>query len=157
MKKMIWSSLLPLLLLLTACAPETVSCPAAEPTPDESAPPASEETVPDHTHAPAAQPLTVEAPVSGYCGNTVTEVTLAGETYSFWGGDSVALTDLLINLAYDPDAVCRCLPAFTVDTEFGSGYGVDLADSYARCGDGQAALTAEQVQTIRDILQRNCT
>ena len=34
-------------------------------------------------HAPAAEPQTVEDPVTGYCGNTVTEVTLDGETYSF--------------------------------------------------------------------------
>ena len=38
-------------------------------------------------HAPAAEPQTVEDPVTGYCGNTATAVTLDGETYSFWGDD----------------------------------------------------------------------
>ena len=107
-------------------------------------------------HVPAAEPQTVEDPVSGYCGNTVTEVTLDGETYSFWGSDSVALTDIVINLAYDPAAVCKCLPEFTVDTEFGDGYGVNLSECYVRCEAGQASLTAEQAEEIRGILERNC-
>lgn len=107
-------------------------------------------------HDPAAEPQTVEDPISGYCGNTVTTVTLDGETYSFWGGDSVTLTDIVINLSYDPEAVCRCLPEFTVDTEFGDGYGVNLTESYVRCEAGQAPLTAEQTETIRGILERNC-
>lgn len=107
-------------------------------------------------HEPTAEPQTVADPVSGYCGNTVTEVTLDGETYSFWGGDSVALTDIVINLAYDPEKICRCLPEFTVDTEFGDGYGVNLTESYVRCEAGQASLTEEQTETIREILERNC-
>lgn len=110
----------------------------------------------EDVHEPAAEPQTVADPVSGYCGNTVTEVTLEGETYSFWGDDSVALTDIVINLAYDPAAVCKCLPEFTVDTEFGNGYGVNLTESYVRCEAGQASLTAEQTETIRGILERNC-
>lgn len=109
-----------------------------------------------HAHAPAEEPETAADPVAGYCGNTVTEVTLDGETYSFWGGDSVALTDILVNLTYDPDRVCRCPVEFTVDTEFGDGCGVNLAESFARCEAGQAALTAEQTEAIRDILARNC-
>ena len=109
-----------------------------------------------HTHAPAEEPLTVADPVSGYCGNTVTTVHLNGQDYSFWGSDSVTLTDILINLAYDPGQVCRCLPEFTADTEFGGGYGVNLTESYARCEAGQAALTAEQTDAIRGILERNC-
>ncbi len=107
-------------------------------------------------HAPAAEPQTVADPVTGYCGNTVTEVTLDGKTWSFWGSDSVTLTDIVINLAYDSGSVCRCLPEFTVDTEFGGGYGVNLTESYVRCEAGQAALTAEQTEAIRDIVERNC-
>lgn len=107
-------------------------------------------------HDPAVEPRTVEDPVSGYCGNTVTEVTLGGETYSFWGDDSVTLTDIVINLAYDPAAVCKCLPEFTVDTEFGDGYGVNLTENYVRCEAGQAPLTAEQTEEIREIIEQNC-
>lgn len=109
-----------------------------------------------HTHQPAESSQTVDDPVTGYCGNTVTSVTLDGQTYSFWGSDSVTLTDILINLAYDPNQICRCMPEFTVDTEFGSGYGVNLTENYVRCEAGQAALTAEQTAAIRDILDRNC-
>ena len=109
-----------------------------------------------HTHAPVGEPRTVADPVSGYCGNTVTTVHLDGKDHSFWGGDSVTLTDILINLAYDPDQVCRCLPEFTADTEIGGGYGVNLTESYARCEAGQAALTAEQTDAIQGILERNC-
>ena len=109
-----------------------------------------------HIHTPAGEPQTAADPVSGYCGNTVTTVHLDGKDHSFWGGDSVALTDLLVNLAYDPDRVCRCAVEFTVDTEFGSGYGVNLTEAFARCETGQAALTAEQVSAIRGILDRNC-
>ncbi len=68
----------------------------------------------------------------------------------------MTLTDILINLAYAPGQVCRCLTEFTVDTEFGSGCGVNLAQSFARCEAGQAALTAKQVNTIQGILDQNC-
>ena len=111
----------------------------------------------DHSHAPAEEPLTVDNPVSGYCGNTITEVVLNVETYSFWGSDSVALTDLLLHLNYDPGQVCRCLPEFTVNTEFGSRYEVNLSDAYVRCETGQVSLTTEQVAKIREILDKNCT
>lgn len=110
----------------------------------------------DHSGLPPEEPQTVADPVTGYCGNTVTEVTLDGETYGFWGGDPVNLTDMVINLAYDPAAVCKCLPEFTVDTEFGDGYGVNLTEHYIRCEAGQASLTAEQTEEIREIIKRNC-
>lgn len=109
-----------------------------------------------HTHAPAGEPHRVEAPAPGYCGNTVTTVTADGEAYSFRGSDSVALTDILTNLAYDPAQVCRCMQEFTVDTESGDGYGVNLTGSFARSPDGQAPLTAGQTEAIRAILGRNC-
>jgi hypothetical protein len=114
-------------------------------------------TFASHMHSPASEPLTVENPVTGYCGNTITEVVLGEEVFSFWGADSVALTDILMNMAYDPDQICRCLPEFTVNTEFKTGFGVNLTQAYARCEDGQAALTTEQVETILEILNRNCT
>lgn len=108
----------------------------------------------DHIHELATEPQTVEDPVSGYCGNTVTTVYVDGKTYSFCFDDSVALTDLLINLDYDPEQVCRCVTEFTVDTEFGTGYGVNLTEGFARCEKGQVSLTAQQVETIREILER---
>lgn len=105
-----------------------------------------------HTHTPAAEPLTVEDPVTGYCGNLTTEVKLDGETISLCGGDSVTLTDLLINLAYDPAAVCRCAAEVSVNTEVSGAYQVSLSRHFVRCEAGQADLTVEQADILRAIL-----
>ena len=106
----------------------------------------------DHRHTLAEQPQIVEDPVTGYCGNTMTTIVLDGKEYTFMGSDSVNLTDILINLKYDPMHVCRCAPEFTVKTEFGEPYGVNLSQGYARSEEGQADLTMEQIERIREIL-----
>ena len=106
----------------------------------------------DHGHAPAENPQTVDDPYSGYCGNTMTTIMIDGKEYTFEGSDSVYLTDLLLNLRYDPMRVCRCAPEFEVTTEFGGPYGINLSNAYARCEDGQAELTEEQVEMIQKIL-----
>lgn len=106
----------------------------------------------DHTHTPAGDPQTVDDPVTGYCGNTMTTIILDEKEHTFMGSDSVYLTDILINLKYDPMRVCRCAPEFTVKTEFGEPYGVNLAQRYARCEEGQADLTEEQIERIYGIL-----
>ncbi len=139
----------------TRSAPEETKTLSPEGTGDLS-PEETEQMPPEDGHGPASQPLTVSDPVEGYCGNTVTSVTLDGKTYSFWGSDSVSLTDIVINLDYQAE-VCRCPVEFTVDTEFGEGYGVNLTESFARCEAGQAPLTEEQAETIRAVLERNCT
>lgn len=108
-----------------------------------------------HTHAPADAPQTVDEPVSGWCGNTSAAVSADGREYTLWGGDAIALTDILINLDYAPE-VCRCMTEYTAETELGASYGINLTESFARCEAGQAALTAEQTETIRDIIDRNC-
>lgn len=106
----------------------------------------------DHRHNLAEQPQTVDDPVTGYCGNTMTTIILDGQENTFVGSDSVNLTDILINLKYDPMRVCRCAPEFTVKTEFGKPYGVNLSQGYARCEDGQADLTVDQIAQIQNIL-----
>ena len=106
----------------------------------------------DHRHTLAEQPQIVEDPVTGYCGNTMTTIVLDGKEYTFMGSDSVNLTDILINLKYDPMHVCRCAPEFTVKTEFGEPYGVNLSQGYARSEEGQADLTKEQIEKIQEIL-----
>ena len=106
----------------------------------------------NHRHTLAAQPQTVDDPVTGYCGNTLTTIIGDGKEYTFMGGDSVNLTDILINIKYDPMRVCRCVPDFTVKTEFGDPYGVNLKQGYALCEDGQADLTSDQVTLIQQIL-----
>lgn len=114
-----------------------------------------------HVHQPPKESNITPHENAGYCGNTVTTVryepkgVAARETWekSFWGGDSVALTDLLRYLAYTGD-VCRCIPEYRIDTEFGSDYGVSLSEGYARHDGGQAELTEEQAEEIRDVLER---
>ena len=105
-----------------------------------------------HSHALAEEPQTVDDPVSGYCGNMITKIELDGKEYSFEGSDSVNLTDILINLAYDPEKVCRCAAEFSVKTEASGEYSVNLSEGFARCDNGQADLTADQVELIHTIL-----
>lgn len=106
----------------------------------------------DHSHTLAEQPQTVDDPVTGYCGNTMTTIVLEGKEYTFMGSDSVSLTDIVINLKYDPMRICRCASEFTVKTEFGNPYEVNLNQGYARCEEGQAALTVDQIELIQKIL-----
>lgn len=106
-----------------------------------------------HTHQPAAEPQTVSNPASGYCGNIWTTLYIDGKEYGFMGGHSVTLTDILINLDYDPDKLCNCLPEYRVDTEFGHGYGINLTKGYARCDQGQADLTEDQIHAITEIVR----
>ena len=116
---------------------------------------------PDHSHQPAEGDNTVPHEQMGYCGNTITRVSpeprTSGEDWesSFWGGDSVALTELLIHLDYSGE-ICRCLPEYYVDTEFSQEeYGLNLTSGYVRYGEGQAELTQEQVELLQGILERN--
>ena len=139
-------------LLLTACgaAPE-----AGEPvsSPGDASPAA------DHVLLPDGAQNVVPHDSPGYCGNTVTTVVYhplegAGFTKTFGGDDSVALTDLLRFLDYSADRVCNCAPEYTVNTEFGAGYGLSLSQGYARYQGGQVQLTAGQVEEFRQILAR---
>ena len=165
--------LLALLLTLTACgAPAGGGEPGGTPmeknpdyvnitSPGSPVPLAEEPDTegPEHAHTLSETDHTVDHEAAGYCGNTVTTISretwLGGEPWevSFWGDDSVALTDLLLYLDYSGD-ICRCLPEYNVDTEFGTGYGVNLTEGYARHDGGQVSLTAEQVEEIQAILDR---
>lgn len=113
----------------------------------------------EHSHSLAEGNNIVEHEAMGYCGNTVTTISCQIRQnddpweVSFWGSDSVALTDLLRYLDYSGD-VCRCLPEYTVDTEFGTEYGINLTEGYVRHDGGQVSLTEEQIRQIREILDR---
>lgn len=107
----------------------------------------------DHTHQVAVDEQTVSDPVSGYCGNTQTTIYFDDDKkYTFMYGESVTMTDILINLDYDKSKLCKCLPEYTVDTEFGTGYGINLTAGYARCDKGQADLTGEQIDELKKII-----
>ena len=105
-----------------------------------------------HMHAAALNPQTVSDPISGYCGNTWTTLYIDGEEYGFMGSQSVALTDILVNLDYNPAKVCRCMPQYRADTEFGTNYHIHLDYGFIRCDKGQAELTVEQINTIAEII-----
>jgi len=107
----------------------------------------------DHNHQVAATAQTVDDPFVAYCGNTQTTLHIGDKEYTFMYGNSVTLTDILLNLKYDPMRICRCRPEYTVDTEFGKGYGINLTAGYARCDKGQADLTQEQIDTIAEIIE----
>lgn len=104
-----------------------------------------------HSHTAAAQPQVSKDPEMLYCGNTFTTVRVDDKQYGFDGEKSVALTDLLLHLQYE-DPMCDCLPAYTVDTEFGTGYGINLDGCYVRHDGRQVSLTQEQTDEIADIL-----
>jgi len=106
----------------------------------------------DHSHQIVEEAQTVEDPITGYCGNIQTTLYVGEKAYTFQYGYSVTLTDILVNLRYDPMGVCRCAPEYTVDTEFGTGYGINLTQGYARCEKGQANLTQEQINAIAQIV-----
>lgn len=107
-----------------------------------------------HSHQPAANAQTVSNPVSGYCGNTQTTIYFEdGSSHTFMYGKSVTLTDILVNLDYSKNKICKCLPEYKVDTEFGKDYGISLSDGYVRCEKGQAELTKEQIETISEIIE----
>lgn len=106
-----------------------------------------------HTHSPAATKQMVSEQISGYCGNTQTTIYFDdGKSFTFMSGNSVTMTDMLVNLNYDKAKLCKCLPEYTVDTEFGTGYGINITSGYARCDKGQADLTKEQIDKLKEII-----
>ncbi len=107
-----------------------------------------------HTHEDVEKPQTVSDPITGYCGNIITKIVSTDGERSFWGDDSVELTDIVINLKYS-QPMCKCLAEFEVYVETEEKpYEVNLTEAYVRLGEKQADLTAEQVKTIRDIYNR---
>lgn len=104
-----------------------------------------------HTHSAAAVPQNVDDPFVGYCGNSMTTVYFPDGKVTFMA--HLALTEILHNLDYDADKLCRCLPEYTVDTEFGKGYGINLTAGYARYNGGQADLTAEQIDDMLAVIE----
>ena len=80
-------------------------------------------------------------------------ILVRGSRYSISEQDAAALRKILSKLNYNPHKVCRCLPQYTVVLA-GTEYGIHLDEAYARCDDGQASLTEEQLQQIQNILNK---
>ena len=106
-----------------------------------------------HMHQTSADENGEIESVDVYCGNTMTTVNFKdGRSYTFMSGNSVTMTDILRYLDYDKNKVCKCLPEYTVDTEFGTGYGINLTSGYVRCDKGQADLTKAQLEKLKEII-----
>ena len=111
-----------------------------------------EELYVDHSHSFGEESdRTVNS--HAYCGNMEAVVTIDATAYRLTGSDAVMLTDILAWLDYDSNTVCRCMAEFTVDLETLKNIQVNLDQAFARCEQGQAPLTEEQVQTIRTIIE----
>lgn len=109
----------------------------------------------EESHEPAIVPATCAEPVDGYCGNTQITVFLPNAECTFSGEDAIVLTDLVINLDYDPNAICRCMGEYSVKTEASEvRYVINLTKAFVRCPEGQAPLTEEQVQIIQQIIDK---
>jgi len=106
----------------------------------------------DHSHRFAEHKKEPEEVPSGYCGNLAVRVTLDGKAYDLHGADADTITNILRSLDYDSGLTCRCMAEFTVDTELLADVEVNLTQGFARCEKGQAALTEEQAQLIRSII-----
>ena len=106
----------------------------------------------DHAHNPAETPRTVTDPVTGWCGNTTATLHINGEAHVLAGSDAIALTDILINLDYSPEELCRCAAEYTADTEMSSGYEISLTQYFVRYNGGQAPLTAQQAETLAQLI-----
>lgn len=114
------------------------------------APPAPAEDY-RHTFAEEAQ-VSKSTGALGGCGNTQVTITLDGQEYTISGSDAIAVKDILANLPYDPDAVCRCMAPVTVDTEILTEIHLNLEKGFARCEQGQADLTEAQAQVLQGIV-----
>lgn len=113
----------------------------------------------DHRHELSSDNNITEHEDFGYCGNTITTITYTAigdgtESWSksFMADRSVQLTDLLRYLNYSEENYCRCPVEYIVDTEFETGYGINLTEGFARYKSGQVALTSEQLKEIKEII-----
>lgn len=106
---------------------------------------------PTHEHTVAERPQIVENPMNRTSETLEVTVYTAGEAHSFQGRHAITMTNLLTNLAYDPAKVCDCETEYTADTQFGTGYAINLTLGFVRCEQGQADLTTEQIYRIREV------
>lgn len=84
-----------------------------------------------------------KSPAVTYCFGTDSATTFSGE-------QAETLLGILQDLNYDPMKICRCAPQYQVKTE-GETYGIHLEEGYVRCSAGQAELTAEQLNALREL------
>lgn len=107
-----------------------------------------------HSHAPAESFAEDEQASTGAtCGNTTATLYYGEHVYPLSGSSAVTVTNILYHLHYDPAMLCSCLPEITIDTELGTGYAISLTDHFVRHDGGQAALTIEQAEVLKQAIE----
>ena len=81
-------------------------------------------------------------------------IHVQGKDYSIPREDAKIIWDILKKLDYHPCRVCRCLPKCELEIK-SKCYGLHFGEGYARCDEGQARLTQEQLHAIQGVLSRN--
>ena len=86
--------------------------------------------------------------------NIVATIYLKNEnTYMVISENSaVTMIDILENLQYDKNKMCKCMAEYDVKTELGIVYGINFTVGYARCDKGQAELTQAQIDLLKEII-----
>lgn len=108
-----------------------------------------------HTHSPAESAASREEPAPAYAGEITVTAHPGGQTYILTGEEAAAVVRLLEELSYESDATCRCMAEYTVDTETAEGYQISLTNSFVRFSGAQAALTREQTDRLRQLLENS--
>lgn len=62
-----------------------------------------------------------------------------------------ALAQLLSQLTYLPEDVCECIAEITVTVNGEDKFFINLDEGFVRCSQGQATLTPEQIDSLREI------
>ena len=110
-----------------------------------------------HRHEPETGDNTGPSDSIGYTDDFAIEIIRSGSgsevKTTVSGQEAIDTAMLLGKLKYDSD-VCKCIPEYTVTTDSGVVYGVDLDSSYARCGVCQVQLTSAQVDMLREIFSK---
>ena len=65
---------------------------------------------------------------------------------------AVTMIDILENLQYDKNKMCKCMAEYDVKTELGIVYGINFTAGYARCDKGQAELTQAQIDLLKELI-----
>ena len=94
------------------------------------------------------------SPKTASSGSKSAVIHVQGEEYSIPREDAKIIWDILKKLDYHPCRVCRCLPKCELEIK-SKCYGLHFGEGYARCDEGQARLTQEQLHAIQGVLSRN--
>ena len=105
-----------------------------------------------HVHTLETTDNTVSDKIHATCGNVRSIIHFDKDTfYCFMYEESITLHNMLTNLKYNSDYLCKCLSEYQIEIDT-KNYEVNLSEGYARSDEGQVQLTAEQVQTLREII-----